>query len=121
MIAIIPKPGRLDPPGICNQNANPPIMPDKVISTPKSIFCNDILDQDCGSLKRFLQGGRADSAEVCLSRCLLAGIVLFYGREFYHQPTRTGIVAPKSLCPVLTGTAQKEIDLIPKLNRMPDA
>src|SRR5664279_3249954 len=38
-------PSRLVPPGNCNQNANPPSIPDKMVSTPKSILYNEIPDE----------------------------------------------------------------------------
>jgi hypothetical protein len=42
-------PSRLVPPGSCNQNANPPLIPDdipdKMISNAKSILCNEICDE----------------------------------------------------------------------------
>jgi len=42
-------PSRLVPPGSCNQNANPPAIPDhvpdKIVSTAKSIPYNEIDDE----------------------------------------------------------------------------
>jgi hypothetical protein len=46
----------------------------------------------------------------------IAGIVFFLGPEIFSLQARTGNAA--SHFPI--GMAQKETDLIPKLNRMPD-
>jgi hypothetical protein len=91
-----------------------------MISTAKSIPYNGIGNKIPASNRARLKPrfglAERNSAQVCCFRCVIAGILFFYGRRPYklqawNQPFRV---------PVAIGTAQKETDLIPKSNRMPD-
>src|SRR5208282_1910195 len=113
-------PSRLVPPGSCNQNAHPPAkpddIPDKIISTIKSILF----------LYRPVLRAASYGLRATLDRLLAA-------RSSWLAAPRNGnssLLKPEILqlagwnrrcrAPVSFGTAQKETDLIPKLNRMPD-
>src|SRR5271169_6748554 len=100
-------PSRLVPPGICNHNANPPCIPDKMISTAKSILYNEIPDEPqpqeapCFGPRR---------AKLSTSLPLSPPYVLLLTAEILFLPRRLEPAMPR---PAFTRNAQRETDLSP--------
>jgi hypothetical protein len=95
-----------------------------MISTAKFILCNELQTQTAAAQESLFRPDGRESAQLCFFRrrtfsaysARNCGDCLLLGPEIFSLQARTGNAA--SHFPIRM--AQKETDLIPKLNRMPD-